>query len=88
MENISLRHWVDSLHGLQKSGRIDHDVLIIGAGGGSDVAQALYEGAAKVTALELNGQVIDLLSGQFSILRCVFMEHLFGRLSGGTISGW
>jgi hypothetical protein len=28
MENISLRHWIENLHDLQKNGRVDHDVLI------------------------------------------------------------
>ena len=43
-------------------------VLVIGAGGGSDVCQAIYEGAAEIVALELNPQVIDLLSREFSDL--------------------
>ena len=43
-------------------------VLVIGAGGGSDVCQAIYEGAGEIIALELNGQVIDLLSREFSDL--------------------
>jgi hypothetical protein len=40
-------------------------VCIIGAGGGSDVAQALSLNARKVTAVEMNPQVIDLVRNQF-----------------------
>jgi hypothetical protein len=41
-------------------------VCIIGAGGGSDVAQALSLGAAGITAVEMNRQIIGLLKGRFS----------------------
>jgi len=41
------------------------EVCIIGAGGGSDVVQALALGARKVTAVEMNPQVIDLVRNQF-----------------------
>ncbi len=43
-------------------------VLVVGAGGGSDVAQALYEGASEVVALEMNAQVIGLLTEEFAEL--------------------
>ncbi|HUW20999.1 MAG TPA: hypothetical protein VMW16_16995 [Sedimentisphaerales bacterium] len=39
-------------------------VCIIGAGGGSDVVQALARGARKVTAVEMNGQIVDLVRGK------------------------
>ncbi|UCF42855.1 MAG: SAM-dependent methyltransferase, partial [Planctomycetota bacterium] len=39
---------------------------IIGAGGGSDVAQALALGANKVTAVEMNSQTIDLVRSRFN----------------------
>ena len=41
------------------------DVCIIGAGGGSDVAQALAGGARKVTAVEMNSQIIELVRNRF-----------------------
>ena len=41
------------------------EVCIIGAGGGSDVAQGLAHGASKVTAVEMNSQIIDLVRGDF-----------------------
>ena len=44
------------------------NVCIIGAGGGSDVAQAIYLGAGQVTAVEMNPQIIELLEGLFSEL--------------------
>jgi len=45
--------------------RSSPDVCIIGAGGGSDVAQALVHGARTVTAVEMNPQVIDLVRDKF-----------------------
>jgi len=42
------------------------DVCIIGAGGGSDVAQALALGAGKITAVEMNSQIIDLVQNKFN----------------------
>ena len=42
------------------------NVCIIGAGGGSDVAQALAHRAHKVTAVEMNRQIINLLRNEFS----------------------
>lgn len=41
-------------------------VCIIGAGGGSDVAQALSLGARKITAVEMNPQVVGLVRGRFN----------------------
>jgi hypothetical protein len=41
------------------------NACIIGAGGGSDVAQALALNARKVTAVEMNPQTIDLVRDRF-----------------------
>jgi spermidine synthase len=41
------------------------NVCIIGAGGGSDIAQALTLNARKVTAVEMNSQIIDLVRNRF-----------------------
>ena len=41
-------------------------VLILGAGGGADVLQALYQGAPRIHAVELNPQVVDLVSDKFA----------------------
>ncbi len=40
-------------------------VLVLGAGAGSDVLQALYHGSAAVDAVELDRNVIDLVSRRF-----------------------
>ncbi|MHC4623550.1 MAG: spermine/spermidine synthase domain-containing protein [Planctomycetota bacterium] len=42
------------------------EVCIIGAGGGSDVGQALVLGARKVTAVEMNQQVVDFVREQLN----------------------
>jgi len=41
------------------------NVCIIGAGGGSDVCQALAAGARDITAVEMNSQIIDLMKHKF-----------------------
>ena len=51
------------------------EVLILGAGAGSDVLLALRNGAARVDAVELNPQVIDLLNGRFSDYSGNLYEH-------------
>jgi len=40
-------------------------VCVIGAGGGSDVGQAVTHNTRKVTAVEMNGQIIDLVREKF-----------------------
>jgi spermidine synthase len=40
------------------------NVCIIGSGGGSDVAQALALGAANITAVEMNRQIISLMNNE------------------------
>lgn len=41
-------------------------VLILGAGGGSDVLQGLYHQAGSIDAVELNPRVVDLLRDEFA----------------------
>jgi spermidine synthase len=41
-------------------------VLVLGAGGGADVLQALYSGAGHIDAVELNPLVVELVDGQFA----------------------
>ena len=49
-------------------------VLVLGAGGGSDVLNALYHNAGSVDAIELNPQVIDLATRQ----QHDFSGHIYG----------
>lgn len=37
-------------------------VLVLGAGGGTDVLMALYQGAKSIDAVELNPQIVDLIA--------------------------
>ena len=41
-------------------------VLVLGAGGGADVLQALYQGATRIDAVELNPQVVELVNDEFA----------------------
>lgn len=41
-------------------------VLVLGAGAGADVLQALYHRASRVDAVELNPQVVALIRGEFA----------------------
>jgi hypothetical protein len=51
------------------------EVLVAGAGGGTDVLLALKEKASSITALESNAQVAELMSGPFAD----FSGHLYSR---------
>jgi len=42
------------------------DVLVLGAGGGTDVLLALYHGASRVDAVELNPQMTGLVTEEFA----------------------
>jgi len=53
----------------------DPDVLILGAGAGSDVLLALYHGAARVEAVELNPQMLALVQGRFADFAGKLYEH-------------
>ncbi len=41
-------------------------VLVLGAGGGAGVLQALYQGARQIDAVELNGQMLALVSQDYA----------------------
>lgn len=42
------------------------EVLVLGAGGGGEVASALWHGAGRVDAVELNPQVLELVADEFA----------------------
>lgn len=41
-------------------------LLVVGAGGGSDILQALYHQVDNIDALEINAQIVDLLKNEFA----------------------
>ena len=49
--------------------------LIVGAGGGSDVLQALYHQAKQIDAIEIDPQMVGLVADQFAD----FSGHLYSR---------
>ncbi|MGZ5609846.1 MAG: spermine/spermidine synthase domain-containing protein [Methylobacter sp.] len=49
------------------------DVLVLGAGTGSDVLQATYHAAKQIDAVELNPQIIDLIQRKYA----GFSGHLY-----------
>ncbi len=55
--------------------RHPREVLVVGAGGGSDVLLGLLHHTPKIVALEANKQVADLLLRQFAY----FSGHLYSR---------
>ncbi|MDQ2694458.1 MAG: SAM-dependent methyltransferase [Pseudomonadota bacterium] len=55
-------------------------VLVLGAGGGAEVLQALYHGVGAIDAVELNPQVVELVRTQFA----GFAGHLY-RLPQVTV---
>ncbi len=56
--------------------QIEH-ALILGAGTGADILQADYNGVARITAVELNPQVIALVRDRYA----GFAGHLYQRAS-------
>lgn len=51
------------------------DVLVLGAGAGLDVLPALYHNAARVTAVEINPQMAELVRGDYRQRAC----GIYGR---------
>jgi SAM-dependent methyltransferase len=41
-------------------------VLVLGAGAGGDVLQAIYQGAREIDAVELNPEIVDLVANRFA----------------------
>jgi SAM-dependent methyltransferase len=50
-------------------------VLVLGAGGGTDVLQALYQGASRIDAVELNPQVVELVNDEFADFSGALFTH-------------
>lgn len=50
-------------------------VLVVGAGGGAEVLNALYHGARQVDAVELNPQVMKLVKEDFARFACYLYDH-------------
>ena len=57
-------------------------VLVLGTGGGSDVLNALYHTATSVDSVELNPQIIDLMSHQYSD----FSGHILSSVPAFPVS--
>jgi len=53
-------------------------VLILGAGGGGEILQAIYHDASEIQAVELNRQMADLLRHDFAAF--AGWQHLRGRV--------
>jgi hypothetical protein len=62
------------------------ETLILGAGGGEQVLLALYHGAPRIDAVELNPQVIDLVADDHADFAGNLYAHPGGRgaCGGGT----
>ena len=50
-------------------------VLVLGAGGGGDILQALYHQASSIDAVELNAQMVDLVSGEYAEFSGQLFRH-------------
>ena len=64
---------------LGAEGRTAGNVLVIGVGGGIDVMIALANGAAQVTAVEINAGMIEMVTHRFAD----YIGQLFARGTGG-----
>ncbi len=61
-------------------GSRDPEVLVIGVGGGVDVMMALYFGASRVTAVEINGAMITMVTREYADYIGRLFEHPKVRL--------
>lgn len=59
------------------AGRTDQDVMVIGVGGGVDVMVALANGARRVTAVELNTAMVEMVTERYD-------EYLGGLFRAGA----
>jgi hypothetical protein len=51
------------------------EVLVLGAGGGADVLQALYKQSSHIDAVELNPQVVELVNTEFADFTGALYDH-------------
>lgn len=51
------------------------DVLIIGSGTGTEILNALYHSAQSITAVEINGDIVDLMRGFYTTYSGGIYEH-------------
>jgi len=58
-------------------------LLIVGTGGGSDILQAMYHDTDQIDAVELNPQIIDLLTNQFA----KYSGHIYSQDNVNIYSG-
>ena len=65
------KHWYGLGYQLVK----DPNALIIGPGGGNDIETGLACGAKTITAVDINGDTIDLVRGKFG----VYTNHVYDR---------
>ena len=65
------KHW----YGLGYQLVDNPDALIIGSGGGNDIETALAHGAKTVTAVDINGDTIELVRGRFG----EYTKHVYDR---------
>ncbi len=65
------KHWYGLGYQLVK----DPDALIIGPGGGNDIETGLACGAKTITAVDINGDTIDLVRGKFG----AYTNHVYDR---------
>ena len=64
------------------------NVLIIGAGGGSDVLQALYHRVSSIDALELNPQMVELVRDDFGDYAGNIYRHPNVKIHIGDARGY
>ena len=67
------KHWYGLGYELVK----DPNALIIGPGGGNDIETGLACGAKTITAVDINGDTIDLVRGKFGS----YTDHVYDRPS-------
>jgi spermidine synthase len=75
MDPARLEHLKYDVTALAHHLRRDAKVAVVGAGGGRDVLTALAFGPARVTAIELNPDIVDLVRGPYAEFTGRFAHH-------------
>ena len=68
--------------------RVPNRVLILGAGGGAGILQALYHEAGRIDAVEINPQVVDLVGVRFGDFSGGIFDHASVRMQIAEARGF
>ena len=87
-ERADLAYLDDLTSALPYHLKVPNRVLILGAGGGTGILQALYHEAGQIDAVEINPQVVDLVSVRFADYSGGIFDHARVRVQIAEARGF